>query len=93
MVLSADPAAESNPEPREGRVHAFTDDALGEHDAVGLAEELRAGRVGRALVRSTRPPTGAECGCGRTDGDEGGGGAGGAPSVPPSQRGPPSAYV
>jgi len=27
------------------RVHAFTDDALGEHDAVGLAEEIRAGRV------------------------------------------------
>ncbi len=27
------------------RVHAFTDDALGDHDAVGLAEELRAGRV------------------------------------------------
>src|SRR5690349_9833551 len=27
------------------RVHAFSDDALGEHDAVGLAEELRAGRV------------------------------------------------
>jgi amidase len=27
------------------RVHAFTDDALGEHDAVGLVEELRAGRV------------------------------------------------
>ncbi|WP_460794967.1 amidase [Nocardioides pacificus] len=27
------------------RVHAFTDDALGELDAVGLAEALRAGRV------------------------------------------------
>lgn len=27
------------------RVHAFTDDALGEHDAVGLTEELRAGRL------------------------------------------------
>lgn len=27
------------------RVHAFTDDALGDHDAVGLAEEIRAGRV------------------------------------------------
>jgi amidase len=27
------------------RVHAFTDDALGEHDAVGLAEEIRAGRI------------------------------------------------
>lgn len=26
-------------------VHAFRDDALGEHDAVGLAEEIRAGRV------------------------------------------------
>ncbi|MFL6154705.1 MAG: amidase [Marmoricola sp.] len=32
------------PEPRT-RVHAFADDALGEHDAVGLAEEIRAGRV------------------------------------------------
>jgi amidase len=32
------------PAPRT-RVHAFTDDALGEHDAVGLAEEIRAGRV------------------------------------------------
>src|SRR6266545_1144027 len=28
------------------RVHAFDDDALGDHDAVGLVEELRAGRVG-----------------------------------------------
>ena len=27
------------------RVHAFGDDALGEHDAVGLAEEIRAGRI------------------------------------------------
>lgn len=27
------------------RVHAFTDDALGQHDAVGLAEQLQAGRV------------------------------------------------
>ena len=25
------------------RVHAFGDDALGDHDAVGLAEEIRAG--------------------------------------------------
>ena len=32
------------------RVHAFGDDALGDHDAVGLAEEIRAGRVGRADV-------------------------------------------
>ena len=30
------------------RVHAFGDDALGDHDAVGLAEAIRAGRVGRA---------------------------------------------
>ena len=30
------------------RVHAFGDDALGEHDAVGLAAEVRAGRVSRA---------------------------------------------
>lgn len=27
------------------RVHAFTDDALGDFDAVGLVEELRAGRI------------------------------------------------
>ncbi|MCW2787662.1 MAG: putative amidase amiC [Marmoricola sp.] len=32
------------PPPRP-RVHAFTDDALGEFDAVGLAEEIKAGRV------------------------------------------------
>jgi amidase len=31
--------------PVRTRVHAFTDDALGEHDAVGLAEEIRAHRV------------------------------------------------
>src|ERR1700761_2218790 len=31
-------------------VHAFGDDALGELDAVGLAEAIRAGRVGRAEV-------------------------------------------
>lgn len=30
------------------RIHAFTDDALGEYDAVGLAEEIRAGRVSRS---------------------------------------------
>ncbi len=30
--------------------HAFGDDALGEYDAVGLAEELRAGRVSRREV-------------------------------------------
>src|SRR4051794_17343530 len=29
-------------------VHAFSDDALGEHDAVGLADEIRAGRVSAA---------------------------------------------
>jgi amidase len=57
MALPADPAAEPSPEPSPepsaepsagpsgARVHAFTDDALGEHDAVALAEELRAGRV------------------------------------------------
>ena len=32
------------------RVHAFGDDALGELDAVGLADAIRAGRVGRAEV-------------------------------------------
>ena len=32
------------------RVHAFGDDALGELDAVGLADAVRAGRVGRAEV-------------------------------------------
>src|ERR1700757_1101896 len=31
-------------------VHAFGDDALGDLDAVGLAEAIRAGRVGRAEV-------------------------------------------
>jgi amidase len=30
------------------RVHAFGDDALGDHDAVGLAEAIREGRVSRA---------------------------------------------
>jgi amidase len=32
------------------RVHAFGDDALGDLDAVGLADAIRAGRVGRAEV-------------------------------------------
>jgi amidase len=32
------------------RVHAFGDDALGDFDAVGLAEAIRSGRVGRADV-------------------------------------------
>jgi amidase len=32
------------------RVHAFGDDALGDHDAVGLAEAVRTGRVGAAEV-------------------------------------------
>ena len=32
------------------RVHAFGDDVLGDLDAVGLAEAIRAGRVGRAEV-------------------------------------------
>ncbi len=41
------------------RVHAFGDDALGEHDAVGLAAEIRAGRVSRleavqAAIERTR---------------------------------------
>lgn len=31
--------------PARTRVHAFSDDALGDHDAVGLAAEIRAGRV------------------------------------------------
>ncbi len=41
------------------RVHAFRDDALGDHDAVGLVEEIRAGRVSRqeaveaAIARTT----------------------------------------
>src|SRR4051795_8174162 len=34
----------TTPPPRSP-VHAFADDALGEHDAVGLAAEIRAGRV------------------------------------------------
>ena len=37
------------PAPR-ARVHAFGDDALVEHDAVGLAAEIRAGRVSRREV-------------------------------------------
>ena len=41
------------------RVHAFGDDALGDHDAVGLAGEIRSGRVSRreaveAAVERTR---------------------------------------
>jgi len=32
----------------EQRVHAFTDDALGEHDAVALAEQVRTGQVSPA---------------------------------------------
>lgn len=36
----------SEPAPRS-RVHAFGDDALGTHDAVALAEEIRSGRVSR----------------------------------------------
>ncbi len=32
------------------RVHAFGDDALGDHDALGLAEAIRTGRVGAAEV-------------------------------------------
>jgi len=49
--------SEDQPVPRV-RVHAFGDDALGEHDAVGLAEEIRRGRVSRleavraAIVRT-----------------------------------------
>ena len=41
------------------RVHAFRDDALGEHDAVGLVEEIRSGRISRqeaveaAIARTT----------------------------------------
>jgi len=35
---------------RSARVHAFTDDALGDLDAVGVAEALRLGRVSRAEV-------------------------------------------
>ena len=31
-------------------VHAFGDDALGDLDAVGLAEAIESGRVGRAEV-------------------------------------------
>lgn len=34
--------------PDRGRLHAFADDALGDHDAVGLAAEIREGRVSRA---------------------------------------------
>jgi amidase len=31
--------------PARARVHAFSDDALGDHDTVGLAEEIRSGRI------------------------------------------------
>jgi amidase len=34
-------------DPQATRKHAFGDDALGDHDAVGLAAEIRAGRVSR----------------------------------------------
>ena len=34
--------------PPRARVHAFSDDALGDHDAVGLAEEIRSGRISAA---------------------------------------------
>jgi len=34
--------------PHRSPVHAFSDDALGDHDAVGLAAEIRAGRVSAA---------------------------------------------
>jgi amidase len=34
--------------PARTRVHAFTDDALADHDAVGLAEEIRSGRISAA---------------------------------------------
>ncbi len=36
--------------PARKHVHAFTDDALGDHDAVGLVEEINAGRVSRSEV-------------------------------------------
>ena len=36
--------------PASARVHAFTDDALGELDALGVAEAIRLGRVSRAEV-------------------------------------------
>src|SRR3954462_13253349 len=39
----------------EQRVHAFTDDALGDHDAVALAEQVRSGQVSPAeLVTAAR---------------------------------------
>ena len=43
-MASSDTAHES------ARVHAFSDDALGEHDAVGLAAAIKAGDVSRAEV-------------------------------------------
>jgi len=36
----------------DGRVHAFTDDALGEHDAVGIAELIGSGAISREEVES-----------------------------------------
>jgi amidase len=47
MAQPSEPVAAG---PDRSPVHAFTDDALGDHDAVGLAEELRAGRLDRAEV-------------------------------------------
>ncbi|MFD5770589.1 hypothetical protein ACFWIN_32835, partial [Streptomyces sp. NPDC127049] len=44
-------------------VHAFRDDSLGEHDAVGLAAAIRRGEVGAAEVArdaAARPRAGAE---------------------------------
>lgn len=40
----------SAPEQRKTRIHAFGDDALGDHDAVGLAQLLRRGEVSAAQV-------------------------------------------
>ena len=36
----------------ERRVHTFTDDALGDHDAVGVAELIKSGEVSRAEVET-----------------------------------------
>ena len=50
------------------RIHAFGDDALGDHDAVGLVEKLRAGEVSRARARrgGDRPHRGGQPGTERS---------------------------
>ncbi|MGW6295698.1 amidase, partial [Streptomyces sp. NPDC055058] len=41
-------ARHEGPDEARGRVHVFRDDALGDHDAVSLAEAIRRGEVSAA---------------------------------------------